>query len=119
MEALVCAHEQVCGRYTGHRYYGGCEIVDQVEVLCQERALKLYGLDPDKVYVQPYSGSPANFAVYTALSNLMTVLRDLIFHQVVIDHGYYTYLKKAKTRKKISATGFTRESSVSLVVKLG
>lgn len=44
----------------GKRYYGGCEIVDQVESLCQKRALELYGLDPEKwgVNVQPYSGSP-------------------------------------------------------------
>ena len=51
------------------RYYGGNEIVDQIEILCQERALKAYGLNPDEwgVNVQPYSGSPANFAVYTAL----------------------------------------------------
>jgi len=51
--------------YPGKRYYGGSEIVDQVEQLCIDRALKAYGLDPEKwgVNVQPYSGSPANFAV--------------------------------------------------------
>ena len=55
--------------YPGHRYYGGNEVVDQVEILCQQRALAAYGLSPDEwgVNVQPYSGSPANFAVYTAL----------------------------------------------------
>lgn len=40
------------------RYYGGTEHVDELERLCQERALKVYGLDPEKwgVNVQPYSG---------------------------------------------------------------
>ena len=57
--ALVTCH--VC------RYYGGTEVVDKVERLCQQRALEAYRLDPDQwgVNVQPYSGSPANFAVYT------------------------------------------------------
>lgn len=55
--------------YPGKRYYGGNEFIDQIETLCQERALAAYGLNPAEwgVNVQPYSGSPANFAVYTAL----------------------------------------------------
>lgn len=55
--------------YPGKRYYGGNEHIDKVEILCQTRALQAYGLDPNEwgVNVQPYSGSPANFAVYTAL----------------------------------------------------
>lgn len=53
----------------GKRYYGGTEFVDQVEVLCNKRALEAYRLNPEEwgVNTQPYSGSPANFAVYTAL----------------------------------------------------
>lgn len=54
-----------------HRYYGGAEVVDQIELLCQKRALQAFDLDPTLwgVNVQPYSGSPANFAVYTAVLN--------------------------------------------------
>lgn len=54
-----------------HRYYGGAEVVDQIELLCQKRALQAFDLDPALwgVNVQPYSGSPANFAVYTAVLN--------------------------------------------------
>jgi glycine hydroxymethyltransferase len=50
--------------YPGKRYYGGCEIVDQVENLARDRAKKLFGVD--HANVQPYSGSPANQAVYYA-----------------------------------------------------
>jgi len=55
--------------YSGKRYYGGNELIDKVEDLCIERALKLFNLDPNiwHVNVQPLSGSPANLAVYTAL----------------------------------------------------
>ncbi len=55
--------------YPDKRYYGGNEVVDKVEKLAQDRALKLFDLSPDAwaVNVQPLSGSPANLAVYLAL----------------------------------------------------
>ena len=55
--------------YPGKRYYGGQTFVDKIELLAQERALKLFKLSAEKwqVNVQPLSGSPANVAVYTAL----------------------------------------------------
>lgn len=51
------------------RYYGGNHFIDEMEILCQKRALEAFDLSPEKwgVNVQPLSGSPANFAVYTAL----------------------------------------------------
>lgn len=51
--------------YPGKRYYGGCEFVDAVENLARDRAKKLFGVS--HANVQPYSGSPANLAVYFAL----------------------------------------------------
>jgi len=47
------------------RYYQGNEIVDQVESLCEDRALEAFGLKPTEwaVNVQPHSGCPANLAV--------------------------------------------------------
>lgn len=55
--------------YPGRRYYGGNTIIDKVEQICMDRALKLFKLKPTEwhVNVQPLSGSPANFAVYSAL----------------------------------------------------
>ncbi len=54
--------------YPGKRYYGGNEIVDKIETLAQERARKIFHLGKNwHVNVQPYSGSPANLAVYYAL----------------------------------------------------
>ncbi len=50
--------------YPGKRYYGGCEVVDEVENLAIERAKKLFGAA--YVNVQPHSGSQANTAVYAA-----------------------------------------------------
>ena len=51
--------------YPGKRYYGGCECVDEVEVLAQERAKQLFGCA--FANVQPHSGSQANQAVFMAL----------------------------------------------------
>ena len=55
--------------YPGRRYYGGNQIIDKVELLCMARALKLFKLKDTEwhVNVQPLSGSPANFTVYSAL----------------------------------------------------
>jgi glycine hydroxymethyltransferase len=52
--------------YPGKRYYGGCEVVDQVEQLAIDRAKKLFGAD--HANVQPHSGSQANMAAYFALA---------------------------------------------------
>ena len=48
--------------YPGKRYYGGCEVVDEVENLARDRAKELFGAE--YVNVQPHSGSQANTAVY-------------------------------------------------------
>ena len=70
--------------YSAMRYYGGNEYIDQLENLCKERALKLFGLDPTKwaVNVQALSGSPANLAVLSAL-----VPRDGKIMGMSLDHG--------------------------------
>jgi len=71
--------------YPGKRYYGGNEFVDQVEILAQERAKKLFGVP--HVNVQPYSGSPANLAVYLATVNP----GDTIMGLNLLDGGHLTH----------------------------
>jgi glycine hydroxymethyltransferase len=58
--------------YPGARYYGGCEVIDEVERLTQKRALEAFNLDPSKwgVNCQALSGSPANQAIYYAIGGV-------------------------------------------------
>ncbi|MBO4322087.1 MAG: serine hydroxymethyltransferase [Clostridia bacterium] len=51
--------------YPGHRYYGGCEYVDEVEEIARERACRLFGAD--HANVQPHCGANANLAAFFAL----------------------------------------------------
>ena len=53
--------------YPGKRYYGGCEVVDQIELIAIERAKELF--NAEYANVQPHSGSQANTAVFHALIN--------------------------------------------------
>ena len=72
--------------YPGKRYYGGCEVVDEVELLAIERAKTLFGA----VYanVQPHSGSQANAAVYHAcLQPGDTILGFDLSHGGHLTHG--------------------------------
>ncbi len=78
--------------YPGRRYYAGNKIIDQIEIITQQRALKLFHLNKNwRVNVQPYSGSPANLAIYNAL------LRpgDKIMAMDLFSGGHLTHGSKA------------------------
>ncbi len=79
--------------YPGRRYYGGNEYVDEIERLAQERAKQLFGVP--HANVQPYSGSPANLAVYLATCQP----GDVIMGQNLPDGGHLTH------GWKVSVTG--------------
>lgn len=114
MECLgSCLTNKYAEGLPGGRYYGGTEIIDQIEIICQNRALAAYGLNPNDwgVNVQPYSGSPANFATYTGLLRPHDRIMGLDLPSGGhLTHGFYSFSKKEKTRKAISATSVYFES---------
>lgn len=62
-----CLTNKYAEGYPGHRYYGGCEVVDEMETLAIERLKKLFGAE--WANVQPHSGAQANMAVFMACLN--------------------------------------------------
>lgn len=102
-----CLTNKYSEGYIGRRYYGGNEVIDEIESLCIKRALEAFHLNPDEwsVNVQSYSGSVANLAAYNALldphDRIMGLGLESGGH---LTHGYYT------SKKKVSISSIVYES---------
>ena len=110
-QVMECLGSVLTNKYAeglpGARYYGGNEIIDKIENLCIERALKTYKLSKEQwgVNVQPYSGSVANMAAYLGVLKPHDRIMGLDLPSGGhLTHGYYT------SKKKISSTSIIFES---------
>lgn len=85
--------------YPGKRYYGGNPFTDELELLCQKRARKLFKLTEAEwgVNVQPHSGSPANLAVYLA----MVPIGEKIMGMTLTAGGHLTHGQKVSITGKV------------------
>lgn len=84
--------------YPGKRYYAGNEITDKIENLAKSRAKKVFGLSNNwDVNVQPYSGSPANIAIYLALVPLGKKIMGMQLNM----GGHLTHGHKASVAGKL------------------
>ena len=96
--------------YPGRRYYGGCEVVDEIEQLAIDRAKELFGAD--HANVQPHAGAQTNMAVYFSyLEPGDTVLAMRLDHGGHLTHG----LKVNFSGKLYNFVGYGVDRDTSLI----
>ena len=111
MEATAsCLTNKYAEGYPGKRYYEGQQVTDQVETLARERAKHLF--QADHVNVQPYSGSIANMAAYSALMQPGETLMGMsLVHGGHLTHGW----KVSATSKFFNSAPYPVNSDTSLL----
>ena len=98
--------------YPGKRYYGGCEVVDEIEQLAIDRAKELFGAD--HANVQPHAGAQTNMAVYmAALQPGDTILSLRARHGGHLTHGLKVNSPAGSTRSSTTASRARRTSSTT------
>lgn len=100
--------------YPGKRYYPGNTFCDEMENLTRNYALKAFGLDPEKwsANVQPYSGSPANLAIYFGLVNPgETIMGMKLAHGGHLTHGHAV----SATGKFFKSVQYETDSETGLI----
>ncbi|WP_028975178.1 serine hydroxymethyltransferase [Spirochaeta cellobiosiphila] len=96
--------------YTGKRYYEGQQVIDKIEDLAISRAKELFGAD--HVNVQPYSGSPANLAVYLAFIKP----GDTILGMALPHGGHLTHGSRASiSGKYFNAVSYELDENTGLI----
>lgn len=103
--------------YPNKRYYGGNEYIDELELLTQKRALEAFSLDSDiwHVNVQSYSGSPANFSVYTALLTPGDTIMGLdLYSGGHLTHGFQTITKTGEIKKMSNSSIYFNSKSYNI-----
>ena len=120
MQAMgSCLTNKYAEGYPGHRYYGGCEVVDQIEQLAIDRLCQLY--EAEYANVQPHSGAQANLAVYFAILNL----GDTVMGMDLSQGGHLTHGSPANMSGKnynfvsygVNADGFLDYDALEAQVK--
>jgi glycine hydroxymethyltransferase len=123
-----CLMNKYAENLPNKRYYGGCEHVDKIELLCQQRALELFNLNPEEwgINVQALSGSIANFCVYNAilepLDNISGLYLTVGGH---LTHGFKTPKRKVSSTSKyfnsypygVNDNGFIDYDNMEEIVK--
>ena len=85
--------------YPGRRYYGGCEVIDEIEQLAIDRAKELFGAE--HANVQPHAGAQTNMAVYAAVMEPGDTLMALALNQGGhLTHGHKVNFSGASTTSR-------------------